>query len=84
MSALHDAITAAGGQTKFAEQIGVTVQAIRKWLDNRVPAERVLQIYKSTGGAVTPHQMRPDIYPDADYLPALDELPAEADADASV
>lgn len=63
---------------------GVQQPAVFKWLRSKsIPAHRVLPIYKAMRGAMTPHEMRPDIYPDADYLPALDELPAEADADAS-
>lgn len=63
--------------------MGVTVQAVRKWLVSGIPAERVLPIYRATRGAVTPHQMRPDIYPDPTWLPPLDEPPAPASTEAS-
>lgn len=35
--------------------------AVSKWA--RVPAERVIPLCAATQWAVTPHQMRPDLYP---------------------
>ncbi|WP_110016992.1 transcriptional regulator [Plasticicumulans acidivorans] len=76
-AALLAAIEAVKGQSGMARTLGVTVQAVRKWLVTGIPAERVLPIYRATHGTVTPHQMRPDIYPDPDWLPPLGE-PAAA------
>jgi|TARA_Y100000310_G_C20073415_1_gene530455 DNA-binding transcriptional regulator YdaS (Cro superfamily) len=42
--------------------------AVNKWR-RRIPAERVLDIYHATNGEITPHEMRPDIYPDPDWRP---------------
>lgn len=81
-TALLAAIEAANGQPGLARAMGVTVQAVRKWLVSGIPAERVLPIYRATRGAVTPNQMRPDIYPDPTWLPPLDESPAPASAEA--
>lgn len=39
---------------------------------------RVLAIYRATQGAVTPHELRPDIYTDPDYRPSLDAPPPPA------
>ena len=51
----------------------MTYQAIRKWeKGGKPPCERVLQIYHVTRGAVTPHELRPDLYPDPDWLPPLE------------
>jgi DNA-binding transcriptional regulator YdaS (Cro superfamily) len=54
----------------LARAVGVTYQAIRKFEREGVPAERVLPIVRATGGAVTPHELRPDIYPDPEWMPA--------------
>jgi DNA-binding transcriptional regulator YdaS (Cro superfamily) len=48
-------------QTALADLMGVTPQAITKWRNNRIPAERVLEIERLTG--VSRHCLRPDIYP---------------------
>lgn len=58
---LSKAIKAAGGVAALARAIGVTTQAVSQW--QRVPAERVLQVVKATNGAVTCHELRPDVFP---------------------
>lgn len=60
-----------GGMAALAKLLDVSPRAAFKWRIKGVPAERVLQIYQACGGAVTPHDLRPDLYPDADYRPAL-------------
>ena len=41
-----------------------SVQSVANWIaKNRVPSERVIQLCQSGGWVVTPHQLRPDIYP---------------------
>ncbi len=60
-SALERAITEAGGTAALARTINVTPQAISQW--DRVPAERALAVEQATGGKVTRHELRPDIYP---------------------
>lgn len=62
-----------GKVTKCAEKLGVTYQAIRKWERTGVPAERVLPIIRITHGQITPHELRPDIYPDPEWMPELDQ-----------
>lgn len=57
------------GLVELAGKIGVTHQALRKFERNGIPAGRVLQFVKATGGEVTPYELRPDIYPDPDWLP---------------
>jgi pyruvate,orthophosphate dikinase len=59
--ALEKAITEAGGTAALARAINVTPQAISQW--DRVPAERALAVEQATGGKVTRHQLRPDLYP---------------------
>jgi DNA-binding transcriptional regulator YdaS (Cro superfamily) len=50
----------------------VSPQGVSKWADAGIPSERVLAISKATGYQVTPHELRPDLYPHPD-----DGLPAE-------
>ena len=59
-----------GSQAKFARVIGVSPMTITKW-KSRIPAERVLPIYRATGGRISPHEMRPDLYPEPSYYPPL-------------
>src|SRR6187402_2139529 len=61
--ALERAITEAGGVAALARAINVTSQAISQW--ERVPAERTIAVEQATGGKVTRHQLRPDLYPAA-------------------
>ena len=60
-----------GGMAALAKLLDVSPRAVFKWRLNGIPAERVMPIYRACGGAVSPHEMRPDLYPDADYRPAL-------------
>ena len=61
--ALERAIGEAGGTAALARTINVTPQAISQW--DRVPAERVLAVEQASGGKVTRHELRPDLYPPA-------------------
>lgn len=58
------------GLLPFAKSLGVSYQAIRKWQAHGVPAERVIQICEIAKFKVTPHQIRPDLYPNR-----LDAIP---------
>ena len=52
-------------QTEFARRVGVSQGMVWQWLNGRrrVAAENVLPIEEATGGAVTRHELRPDLYP---------------------
>lgn len=52
-------------------------QAVGKWAENGIPPERVIPLARATGYRVTPHRMRPDIYPSP-----TDGIPREAQAAA--
>jgi DNA-binding transcriptional regulator YdaS (Cro superfamily) len=53
-----------GSQVELARELGVTKMAITQWRRrDRIPAERVLRLERLTGGRVTRHEMRPDLYP---------------------
>jgi DNA-binding transcriptional regulator YdaS (Cro superfamily) len=54
-----------GGQSKLAQLVGVTPQAVHQWLARgRPPVERVLAIEAATSGKIPRHHLRPDIYPE--------------------
>lgn len=55
-------------QAELARHMGrfgrtVTQGAISQWARGRVPAERVIQLWKASGGRVLPEDVRPDLYP---------------------
>jgi len=58
--ALELAIDRAGGIKAVAGLFDITVQAIYGW--GVCPPKRVLALEEAAGGAVTKHQLRPDIY----------------------
>ena len=69
--ALHRAVGLAGGQAGLARRLSeITGRQIKQphvwnWLyrDSAVPAEMVIPIERATTGAVTRHELRPDLYP---------------------
>jgi DNA-binding transcriptional regulator YdaS (Cro superfamily) len=64
---LQKAIEIAGGQSALARECSVAQAHVWHWLhraNSRVPAEHCIAIEKATGGRVTRHDLRPDIYPD--------------------
>lgn len=66
------ACDAAGGKGRLAAALGVTPPSVHQWYDGTrpLPADRVLAVSRATDWAVTPHQLRPDIYPNpTDGLP---------------
>lgn len=76
---LQRAIRIVGGQAALARACGCKQQHVWNWInrDRRVPAEFVLAIERATGGRVTRHQLRPDIYPATDGNPPSIEQRAE-------
>lgn len=71
MNGLTKAIKSAGTATNLATRLGIKPMSVSRWKNRyqgMVPADRVLQIYAVTG--VTPHELRPDLYPNpTDGLP---------------
>ncbi len=65
LKALEKAVDLAGGQTALANLLGVTQGRIWNWLnrDQKVSPEMVIAIETATGGKVSRHDLRPDIYP---------------------
>jgi DNA-binding transcriptional regulator YdaS (Cro superfamily) len=67
-------------QRQLAAQIDCTQGLIHQWVSGlrKIAAEKVIAVSFATGWQVTPHQLRPDIYPNpTDGLPAGKE-PGEA------
>lgn len=66
MNALDKAIDHAGGVTALAEKLGVRQSVVSNWrtrgVSPRVPAERCIAIEQATKGAVTRHDLRPDVF----------------------
>lgn len=53
----------AGGQSKLAELLGISAQAVQQWVDSgMVPPRRVLDVERITG--ISRFELRPDIYGD--------------------
>lgn len=58
------------GLTAIAAKMGCSYQAVRKWEIVGVPAERVIGFCRALEWEVTPHELRPDIYPhETDGMP---------------
>lgn len=63
--ALAVAVGKVGNYARTAAALGLkTSWAVQKW--EEVPAEHVLRLANLCGYAVTPHQLRPDLYPHPD------------------
>lgn len=62
---LEKAVQVAGSQSALAHAIGVKQQHVWHWLNRagQIPAEYAIPIEQATGGVVTRHDLRPDIYP---------------------
>lgn len=57
-------------QAELGRRIGKRSQTINGWFKDKVPAEQVLKTSRLLGWAVTPHELRPDLYPNpTDALP---------------
>tara|TARA_R100000900_G_scaffold143143_1_gene125613 strand:+ start:1060 stop:1269 length:210 start_codon:yes stop_codon:yes gene_type:complete len=56
-------------QTRLANQLKISRSAVSAWKKTKIPANRVLAIYRLSKGEITPHEMRPDIYPDENWRP---------------
>ncbi|MDT8891210.1 YdaS family helix-turn-helix protein [Enterobacter asburiae] len=71
MKGLERAIKAAGSARKLSFLLGLTSMSISHWKNRDkgiIPVNYIFSIYKLTG--VTPHELRPDLYPNpTDGLP---------------
>lgn len=78
MEALDRAIKAVGTQAEFARRLGVSDMVVSNWRRRMsIPPSRVRAIVDACGGAVSPNELAPGLYPPGFAFPA--ELPpAEA------
>lgn len=54
-------------QRAIAKGLGITPQAVNQWFNKSViPPRFVLPVCELTGWKVTPHEVRPDLYPSTD------------------
>ena len=74
-SALEQAIRIIGTQQALARKLGIRAPSVAEWRRRgRVPAERCAAIETATGGEVTRHDLRPDLFdPPADAAAASGE-----------
>ena len=67
----RELIRRAGGPVAVGRIFGIAGQAVSGWYAKGIPPERVIAICEHTSWKITPHEARPDIYPNvADGLPA--------------
>lgn len=62
-SAFEKAIDLVGSQSEMARRLGKKQGHVWKWRRDGVPAEYVIRVETATNGAVSRHELRPDIYP---------------------
>ena len=56
---------------ELARRIGVSPQVVNNWrARGSIPPQYVVGISVATG--VRPHDLRPDLYPDPDWMPKLE------------
>ena len=66
MTAIQKAIDQMGGTVKLANALRTSPQRVNNWLVRGIPHSEVLSIAAATGWTITPHELRPDIYPHPD------------------
>ena len=73
--AVKKAIELAGGQTALARLVGTRQSSVFNWLNRgqEMPADQVLTVAWALDFEITPHEMRPDLYPyPDDALPKIE------------
>ena len=63
MNALNKVIQIVGSQERLASLLNIKQQNISVWLTKGIPAKRVLEVERLTGGKVTRYELKPDLYP---------------------
>lgn len=63
MSALDRAIAIANGVAGLAARLETRPQNVNNWRRRGVPANQCARIAVAVDHAVTPHQLRPDVFP---------------------
>ncbi len=64
MDSLSKAIKIAGSQRQLAEKVGGVQTRISEWRRRgEVPPDAVIGVSRAVDFQVTPHELRPDLYP---------------------
>ncbi|EBS2232029.1 helix-turn-helix domain-containing protein [Salmonella enterica subsp. enterica] len=67
---LQEKILSKMSQSELGRRLGKKPQTISLWFRGRVPGEEVLRTAEALGWHITPHELRPDLYPNPnDGLP---------------
>lgn len=61
MESIEKAFKSAGGLSKLAKTLGLSVQRVSNWRTRGVPTDFCPAIEKATGGAVRCEELRPDV-----------------------
>lgn len=56
-------IAAQLSQQEIAIHMGTKQQNVSRWLNGRIPAERVIPLCELLNWQVIPHELRPDLHP---------------------
>lgn len=66
------------GLNVIAQRMTVSAQRVSNWRTRGIPGDQVLSFCKAIEWKITPHELRPDVYPNSsDGLPAnLDQAAA--------
>ncbi|WP_233981700.1 transcriptional regulator [Pectobacterium versatile] len=62
-------------QAELGRRLNRRAQTVNGWFKNKVPGELVVKVARAIGWKVTPHELRPDLYPNP-----TDGLPKEKEA----
>lgn len=60
---LKKKIAARLSQKEIAAYMNTNQQNISRWLNSRIPAERVIPLCDLLRWEITPHELRPDLHP---------------------
>lgn len=67
---LKKRIASIANQTEIANRLGHKPQAVQQWLKKRIPPQKVIPVCVALSWQVTPHELRPDLYPNpSDAMP---------------
>ncbi|HEC2582044.1 TPA: transcriptional regulator [Raoultella ornithinolytica] len=58
-------------QAELGRRMKRRAQTVNGWFKNKIPGELVLKVSKAVEWRVTPHELRPDLYPNpTDGMPS--------------
>lgn len=76
---MHSRLQKLVTQRAIAKGLGITPQAVNQWFSkSSIPPTFVLRVCELVGWRVTPHELRPDLYPNPnDGLPVKPQAATE-------